>query len=128
MLTKLAPESGSGKVKNVTSALRLAGSGAGFNVIAKTADALIFRGFFNNVGFNVPIVGIRMSLIDVGNYLAHNGGNFVPKNTRPFIAVGAAKATEGTLSLGGLNLNALAGGTPAGEGPNTTPGGQGIGF
>lgn len=105
LLTKFAPEGGSGKVRNLTSGLRLAGSGVGFQTIGRTVDGLLLRGFFSSIGFNVPVLNIRMDLIDVGNYLAHNGGSIMPKSSRPFIALGAAKITEGSLSISRFSPN-----------------------
>lgn len=101
-LQKFAPEGGSGKVKNVTTGLRVAGSGIGFTVVAQTIDSLALRGLIQSIGFNVPILNFRMSLIDLGNYLAHNGGNIMPKSSKPLIAVGASKVAAGSLQLTSL--------------------------
>lgn len=102
LVQKFAPEGGAGKVKNISTGLRVAGSGIGFTVVANTIDSLLLRGTMNAIGFNVPFLNIRMSLIDLGNYLAHNGGNVMPKSSKPFIALGAAKFTQGGLSLAGI--------------------------
>lgn len=111
-LQKLAPEGGGGKVKNISTGLRVAGSGIGFTVVANTVDTLLLRGTINSIGFNVPFLGIRMSLIDVGNYLAHNNGRLMPMSSKPFIAVGAAKFTQGAISFGGISAGAaVSGGT-----------------
>ena len=101
-LQKFAPEGGKGKVKNISTALRVSGSGIGFNVVANTVDNLVLGGTMNRIGFNVPFLNIRMSLIDVGNYLAHNGGKLMPSSTRPFIAIGAVKFTQGAINLGAI--------------------------
>lgn len=119
LLTKLAPESGSGKVKNISSGARVAFSGIGVDQGLKFADNVLLRGFMQNIGIPVPLVG-RLSLIDIINFIAHNGGNVIPKSTKPFIAFGAAKIVQGgRLAIPGAQ-------SPAGEGPATTN--RGIGF
>jgi len=119
-IQSLAPDSGKGKVKNISTALRVAGSGVGFNVIAGLIDGLILKGTVSSLGFVIPVLGIRLSLIDVANYLAHNGGGFMPKSIRPIIAVGAAKAAQGTISLASINpLSVLA---SRSGGPGTSAG------
>jgi len=103
ILQKLAPEGGAGKVKNITTGLRVAGSGVGFEAIASFIDGTFLGGTFQRFGFVIPFLGIRMSAIDIANYLAHNGGSFMPKSSRPFIAVGAAKLLQGAITLGRFN-------------------------
>ena len=121
LLTKLAPESGTGKVKNISSAVRVGFSGIGVDQGLKFADNVLARGTLQSVGFNVPILG-RVSLIQVINYLAHNGGNVVPKSTKPLIALGSAAVVQtGRLNIPGASSS------PAGQGPATSNAG-GIGF
>ena len=121
LLTKLAPESGSGKVKNISSAARVGFSGIGVDQGLKFADNVLGRGTLQSIGFPIPVLG-RVSLIDIINYLAHNGGNVVPKSTKPFIALGSAKIVQ----AGRINILGSSGGSPAGEGPSTTS--TGVGF
>lgn len=121
LLTKLAPESGSGKVKNISSAARVGFSGIGVDQGLKFADNVLARGTLQSIGFNVPVVG-RLSLIDIINYIAHNNGNVVPKSTKPFIALGSAKVVQS----GRINLLGVQSGSPAGEGPATAN--PGVGF
>lgn len=121
LLTKLAPESGSGKVKNISTAARVGFSGIGVDQGLKFADNVLARGTLQSIGFNVPILG-RLSLIDMINYVAHNNGNIVPKSTKPFIALGSAKVVQG----GRLNIPGALGQTATGQGPATTQ--TGVGF
>lgn len=119
LLTKLAPESGAGKIKNISSAARVGFSGIGVDQGLKFADNILTRGMIQGFGINLPFIG-RLSGIDIINFIAHNNGNIVPKSTKPFIAFGAAKLVQG----GRLQIpGALAPTTPAGTTATT-----GIGF
>jgi len=119
LLTKLAPESGAGKVKNITTASRIAFSGIGVDQGLKFADNILTRGMIQSFGINLPFIG-RLSGIDIIDFIAHNNGNIVPKSTKPFIAFGAAKIVQG----GRLNI-------PGATAPTTAAGASsssGVGF
>ncbi len=118
-LTKLAPESGSGKRKNVSSMIRTSFSGIGVDQGLTFADNILFKGTLQSVGVTLPILG-RVSLIDSINFIAHNNGSIMPKNIKPVIALAAARVVK----AGRLNF------LPSGAAPIT--GGvdltQGVGF
>lgn len=119
LLTKLAPESGSGKVKNISTAARVGFSGIGVDQGLKFIDNIATRGMIQSFGINLPFIG-RLSGIDIINFIAHNGGNIVPKSTKPFIAFGAAKIVQG----GRLNIPGATAPTSAAGASSST----GVGF
>ena len=102
-LSKWAPAGeGQTKVKNVREAVKVAGSGAGFDMILRAGDAILLGGAVQNFAVQVPFVGITFSAIDSINWVAHNGGEIIPKSVKPIIAVGSAKFVQGSLTTSGL--------------------------
>jgi hypothetical protein len=113
LLTKLAPESGSGKIKNISSAARVGFSGIGVDQGLKFADNALTKGMIQSFGITLPIIG-RISGIDIINYVAHNNGNIVPKSSKPFIALGSAKVVQaGNLAIPSFGSGQNVAGTPA---------------
>lgn len=109
-LKKIAPKS-KGIIQNSV-------TGIGATALLQTVDNLIGSPA-QRFGLVIPFIGIRVSLIDLANYLIHSDGKFkISKNG--LIAVGAAKAVSGAISFSGLtalgsNVSAGGAGTPGGS-------------
>ena len=73
-------------------------TGTGVDVFLRRVDNIFGSPIQKLFGFNVPFLG-NVGLIDFANYVIHTGGK-VTKNVMPgLVAVGGAKAIEGTLPL-----------------------------
>ncbi|MBT6438728.1 MAG: hypothetical protein HOK72_03410 [Flavobacteriales bacterium] len=120
LLSKLAPDGQTGKIKNISSAVKVGFSGIGVDQGLKFADNALTKGVIQSFGITLPIIG-RVSGIDIINYIAHNNGNIVPKSSKPFIALGASKVVQ----AGNLVIPKFATG---GQNVAGTPAQTGIGF
>jgi len=90
-LSKIAPK-GKGVIQNSV-------TGIGTAALLQTVDNFIGSPL-QRFGFVMPFLGIRISAVDLINYMIHAGGLKIKKNA--IIAVGASKAVQGSLSLGGV--------------------------
>ena len=116
-LSKIAPAS-KGFIQNSVTGIGAAG-------LLQTVDNFVGAPM-QRFGIVVPFLGIRLSFIDFLNYTIHAKGLKLSKNG--FIAVGASKMVQGTLSLGslsGLGANKSIGGI-AGNTSTSGPSGGGI--
>ena len=85
-------------------------TGIGTAALLQTADNFIGAPM-QRFGIVIPFLGIRVSIIDFINYTIHAKGLKLNKNG--FIAVGASKLVQGSLSLSslsGLGTNKSVGG------------------
>ena len=85
-------------------------TGIGTAALLQTADNFIGAPM-QRFGVVIPFLGIRVSIIDFINYTIHAKGLKLNKNG--FIAVGASKLVQGSLSLSslsGLGTNKSVGG------------------
>ena len=92
-LNKIAPK-GRGIVQNSV-------TGIGTAAILQIGDGFIGSPA-QSFGFVLPFLGIRLSLIDIANYLIHSGGKF-KVNKNAIVAVLASKFAQGAVSLGGVS-------------------------
>lgn len=117
-LSKIAPPA-KGFVQNSV-------TGIGTAALLQTADNFIGAPM-QRFGIVVPFLGIRLSFIDFLNYTIHAKGLKLNKNG--FIAVGASKLVQGSLSLSslsGLGTNKSIGGIAGGATSNSGLQGGGI--
>ena len=117
-LSKIAPPA-KGFVQNSV-------TGIGTSALLQTADNFIGAPM-QRFGVVIPFLGIRVSIIDFINYTIHAKGLKLNKNG--FIAVGASKLVQGTLSLGslsGLGTNRSVGGIGGSATASSGPSGGGI--
>ena len=117
-LSKIAPAS-KGFIQNSVTGIGTAG-------LLQTVDNFVGAPM-QRFGIVIPFLGIRVSIIDFINYTIHAKGLKISKNG--FIAVGAAKMVQGTLSLGslsGLGTNKSIGGITGGATASSGPSGGGI--
>jgi len=92
-LKKIAPK-GRGIIQNSV-------TGIGTASVLQIADGFIGSPA-QSFGFVVPFLGIRLSLIDIANYMIHSGGKLrMDKNA--IVAVLASKVAQGAVSLGGIS-------------------------
>ena len=101
-------------------------TGIGTSALLQTADNFIGAPM-QRFGIVIPMLGIRVSMIDFINYTIHARGLKLNKNG--FIAVGASKLVQGSLSLGslsGLGTNKSVGGIGGGATANSGLQGGGI--
>lgn len=96
-------------------------TGIGTAALLQTADNFIGAPM-QRFGVVIPFLGIRVSIIDFINYTIHAKGLKLNKNG--FIAVGASKLVQGSLSLSSLsglgtnkNVGGIGGATSA-SGPS----------
>ena len=100
-------------------------TGIGTAALLQTADNFIGAPM-QRFGIVVPFLGIRVSIIDFINYTIHAKGLKLNKNG--FIAVGASKLVQGSLSfskLSGLGTNNSVGGI-GGATSSSGPSGGGV--
>ena len=100
-------------------------TGIGTAALLQTADNFIGAPM-QRFGIVIPFLGIRVSIIDFINYTIHAKGLKLNKNG--FIAVGASKLVQGSLSLSsltGLGTNKSVGGI-GGATASSAPSGGGI--
>ena len=90
-LNKIAPK-GRGIIQNSV-------TGIGTASVLQIAD-----GFIGSPAqsFVIPFLGIRLSLIDIANYMIHSGGK-LKVNKNAIVAVLASKFAQGAVSLGGVS-------------------------
>ena len=68
-------------------------TGIGFGKGVKALDSRFLNGFFQKLGFTIPIIKIRADSIDFANFVLHNKGlNFSKKEG--YIAVAADKGVD----------------------------------
>jgi len=92
-LNKIAPK-GRGIIQNSV-------TGIGTASVLQIADGFIGSPA-QSFGFVIPFLGIRLSIIDIANYLIHSGGKF-KVNKNAIVAVMASKFAQGAVSLGGIS-------------------------
>ena len=117
-LSKIAPAS-KGFIQHSVTGIGTAG-------LLQTVDNFVGAPM-QRFGIVIPFLGIRVSIIDFINYTIHAKGLKLSKNG--FIAVGAAKMVQGTLSLGslsGLGTNKSVGGIMGSATAASGPSGGGI--
>ena len=117
-LSKIAPAS-KGFIQNSVTGIGAAG-------LLQTVDNFVGAPM-QRFGIVIPFLGIRVSFIDFLNYTIHAKGLKLSKNG--FIAVGASKMVQGTLSLGnlsGLNVNKSVPGITGSATASSGPSGGGI--
>ena len=114
-LKKITPK-GKGIIQNSI-------TGIGTAAVLQTVDSFIGAPL-QRFGIVIPFLGIRVSLIDGINYFIHANGLKVSKNG--FIAVGASKFIQGSLSLGGISALSATASSPGAPGASAGIGGGGL--
>ena len=100
-LKKITPK-GRGIIQNSV-------TGIGTASVLQIADSFVGSPA-QSFGFVIPFLGIRLSLIDIANYMIHSGGKLkLDKNA--IVAVMASKFAQGAVSLGGISALSATGST-----------------
>jgi len=116
-LQKIAPK-GRGVIQNSV-------TGIGTAAILQIGDSFVGSPA-QSFGFVLPFLGIRLSLIDIINYMIHAGGLTFKKGAlmRGGTAILASKFAQGAVSLGGVSALSATGSTLGAPGASAgIPGG-----
>ena len=92
-LKKIAPQ-GRGIIQNSV-------TGIGTASVLQIADSFVGSPA-QKFGIVLPVLGIRVSLIDLANYLIHSKGK-LGVNKNGIVAVLASKFAQGAVTLGGIS-------------------------
>jgi len=98
-LNKIAPAS-KGIIQNSV-------TGIGTASVLQIADSFVGSPA-QTFGIVLPILGIRISLIDLANYLIHSKGKLAV-NKNAIVAVLASKFAQGAVTLGGISALSVTG-------------------